>query len=181
MGRRCNCPWLLGKIERNTGVWILGFWQVKSLKKKIISSFLSGFISSRLFLPRQHLRHSTYSESKVLPAAGTQHCQFKSRWKRSCHETIAAAKPYHFWLLSQSAVTQAAGTRCCWHLWFPAVGKPRPCCCSLMAIWQMLIPVSFIPLSLCRSWAHTSVTVQLTSSRPWEYLGYNSLEQENSH
>lgn len=126
-------------------------------KKIILSSFLSGFISSRLFLLRQHLKHSAYSESKVIPAAGTQHCQFKSKWERSCHETTAAAKPYPFGLLSQP-VTEAIGTGRCWHVRFPRVEKPHPCCCcSLITIWQMLAPISFIPLSLRRSWAQTDL------------------------
>lgn len=71
----------------------------------------------------------------VIPAAGSQHCQLKSR-EGSCHEPAAAAKPSPCGLLSQ-----AAGTGCCWHGWFPGVGKPHPCC-SLITIGQMLVPVS---------------------------------------
>lgn len=119
-------------------------------------------MSSRLFLPREHLRHSAYSESKVIPGAGSQQCQFKSSWESweiSCHETTAAAKPYPFRLLSQP-VTQAAGTGHCWDVQFPGVGKQHPCCCccSLVSIWQMLVPISFIPLSLFGSWARPDLS-----------------------
>lgn len=132
--RGSNCPWPLGKIETQVCKFLdSDRWnaliQLKK-KKRILSSFLSGFISSRLFLPRQHWRHSAYSESEVIPAAGTQHCQFKSRWERSCHETTTAAKPYPFGLLSQP-VTQATGTGRFWHVWFPGVREQHPCCCSV--------------------------------------------------
>lgn len=48
------------------------------LKKNLkLISFCFYFLQT--FTSQQHLRHSAYSESKVITAAGTQHCQFKSR------------------------------------------------------------------------------------------------------
>lgn len=116
------------------------------LKKNLkLISFCFYFLQT--FTSQQHLRHSAYSESKVITAAGTQLCQFKSRWERSCHETAAAAKPYPFGLLSQ-AITQATGAGGCWHVWFPGVGKLHLCCCCCsLTIWQMLVAIlSFLSL-----------------------------------
>lgn len=140
--------------------------QFKKKEKRILSSFLSGFISFRLFLPRQHLRHSAYSEFKVIPAAGTQHCQFKSRWERSCHGTTTAAKPLPFGLFSQ-LVTQATGTGRCWHVQFPGVREQHACCCCSVSHHCLANACSFLfhsSFSLEELSSHRSVTVVV--SRP---------------